>query len=71
MACLVAVNRWKVATGLRGFVTDISQHPEIRGFLSAVHSAIAENIAPEVAQRIYRRIETKLGGEQEALNAAV
>jgi hypothetical protein len=37
--------------------SDISQHPEARRFLAAVHMAITQECSPEVAERIRSRIE--------------
>lgn len=36
---------------------DISQHPDARRFLAAVHQAITETVSPQVAERIMGRIE--------------
>lgn len=38
--------------------SDISQHPDARRFLAAVHQAISETVSPHVAERIMGRIET-------------
>lgn len=36
---------------------DISQHPDARRFLAAVHQAISETVSQQVAERIMGRIE--------------
>jgi hypothetical protein len=40
--------------------SDISQHPEARRFLAAVHMAITQECSAEVAERIRTRIEQML-----------
>ncbi len=39
---------------------DITRHPEVRRFLSAFHTALAEETPPKVANRVRSRVESLL-----------